>query len=181
MFVAILDNIRSAYNVGSILRTADCAGIDAVVMAGCTAYPPHPKLPKTSLGAERSVPWLYVEDAFRFMANCRAGEFEPEARCDWCDISGWDWASFKVAAFEIAPRAMDLFAYQWPLNVLGVFGNEVGGVNADLLEAADQIVQIPMWGKKASLNVASSFAVAAYEYRRVKMGKYPPAPPLQRG
>lgn len=144
---ALLDNVRSAWNVGSIFRTADAAGLAGLFLCGMTATPPRPDLEKTALGATRSVPWDYWADA-------GAAAREIKAR------------GLPLIALEQTPAAVawDDFAYPFP--VCFVVGHEVGGVSPEVLALADGVVEIPMAGIKHSLNVAVSFGVMAYEVRR---------------
>jgi len=144
---ALLDNVRSAWNVGSIFRTADAAGLAGLFLCGMTATPPRPDLEKTALGATRSVPWDYWPDAV-----AAAREIKDRG--------------LPLVALEQTPAAVpwDTFAYPFP--VCFVVGHEVGGVSPEVLALADGVVQIPMAGIKHSLNVAVSFGVMAYEVRR---------------
>lgn len=142
---ALLDNVRSTYNVGSMLRTADGAGVRHLYMGGITPPPDHPKVAKTALGAEQSVGWT---------------------RC----ANGLDTAvalqqrGYQVWALEGTPDAQPLPQTAVPLDVpiLLVVGNEIAGVDPGILAMCDKVVYIPMQGVKQSLNVASAFAVAAY-------------------
>ncbi len=142
---ALLDNVRSIYNVGSMLRTADGAGVRHLYMGGITPPPDHPKVAKTALGAEQSVGWT---------------------RC----ANGLDTAvalqrrGYRVWALEGTPDAQPLLqtAVSPDAPILLVVGNEIAGVDPGILAMCDQVVYIPMQGVKQSLNVASAFAVAAY-------------------
>jgi len=144
---ALLDNIRSAWNVGSIFRTADAAGLAGLYLCGMTATPPRADLEKTALGATRSVPWDYWEDA---AAAARA----VKAR------------GIPLVVLEQVPGALPWDACDYPFPHCFVVGHEVRGVGPAVLELADAVVDIPMAGIKQSLNVAVSFGVMAYEVRR---------------
>ena len=140
----VLDNVRSAFNVGSIFRSADAAGIGCLHLCGITCWPPHPKLEKTSLGAHQYVPWLRhqtTEDALSWLRE----------------------RHIPLVALETRAEAHDLLAFRWPEPVAIVLGHEVLGVDESILERADHLVSIPMFGVKNSLNVASAFAVVAYD------------------
>ena len=141
----VLDSVRSALNVGAILRTADCAGVEAVELCGPTPCPPNPKIEKTALGAE--VPWQH---------HARALDVVKE-RSD----QGW-----RVIAVETVDGATSLFEADLCEPCLVVLGHEVLGVDPEILDRADQIVQIPTEGSKGSLNVATAFGVVAYEFFR---------------
>ena len=143
----LLDNIRSAWNVGAMFRTADAAGLGGLFLCGMTATPPRPDLEKTALGASATVPWDYWTDTVAAVHNIRR-------------------RGIQVVALELGPQATrhDAFAYRFPLCF--VVGHEVDGVGADVLAACDATVAIPMYGGKESLNVAVSFGIMAYAARR---------------
>ncbi len=142
--VAVLDNIRSAYNVGSMFRTAECAYIAELVLCGITPRPSHPAVQKTALGAEELVPWRYFEDV------------EEAART--LKKSG-----YTLAALEITDRSVPIQTVSrahFPLAL--VVGNEVRGVNPTVLALSDLVLEIPQFGSKESLNVAVAFGVAVF-------------------
>ncbi len=142
--VVVAHDLRSAYNVGSIFRTADSAGLAGVVLAGFTATPDHRGVAKTALGAQDAVPWRHTEDVHAALAELRA-------------------QGYTIAALERTPDAVDpsaVPASAFPLAL--VLGNEVHGVPPDVLAAADLVVGLPQYGVKASLNVSVAFGVAAY-------------------
>lgn len=143
---ALLDGIRSAWNVGSMFRTADAAGLAGLYLCGVTPTPPRPDLEKTALGASLTVPWTYWDDSGAAVRHLQA-------------------RGIQVVALELLPDAMpyDRFPYRPP--VCFVVGHEVRGVRPEVLAVADGAVAIPMWGAKHSLNVAVSFGVMAYGVR----------------
>jgi 23S rRNA (guanosine2251-2'-O)-methyltransferase len=143
----VLDNLRSAFNVGSIFRTADCGLVDRIITCGITAHPPNKKLEKTALGTLPFVPWEHRGTA-------------EEA------VAGLKTAGTRVVAMETTDRSRTLWEYRFPLPVCLIFGNEALGVSRPALEAADDVVEIPMFGYKNSVNVAAAFAVALYEIQR---------------
>jgi tRNA G18 (ribose-2'-O)-methylase SpoU len=143
----LLDNVRSAFNVGSILRSADAAGLRRVHLCGVTPTPAHPRvakqIAKTALGAEQSVPWAYAPNAL-------------DAARALCDQGTTLWA------LEEAPGALSLFAAPLPAGPLAlVVGSEVAGVDPGLLSLCACAVCLPMRGIKRSLNVAVAFGIAA--------------------
>lgn len=146
---ALLDNIRSIYNVGAMLRTADGAGLGHLYLCGITATPGHPRVAKTALGAEAAVPWSAHP-------NCLdvAGELKGRGYTLW--------------GLESGPRAEPLFAAapapESPPLVL-VVGNELAGIDPALLARCDRVLYIPMAGVKGSLNAAVAFGIAAYFLR----------------
>jgi tRNA G18 (ribose-2'-O)-methylase SpoU len=150
----LLDNIRSAWNVGSMLRSADGAGVRAVHLCGVSALPTNPKVAKTSLGAELSLPWRYAPDAVAAARDqLRLG--------------------MRLWALEGGERAVSLFdlaaELQGPPVVLAV-GNELTGVDPGLLDLCERVVCLPMQGTKESLNVAVAFGIAVYTIRFTAAG-----------
>jgi len=143
----VVDNVRSLWNVGSIFRTSDAAGVRKLFLCGISGYPPRPEISKTALGAENSVPWEYVKDAA--LAVVRLKEL-----------------GVRVVALETGEDAVpyDEFAYAFPLCI--VVGHEVDGISRHVLALADDVVTIPMLGTKSSLNVAVAYGVALYECLR---------------
>jgi 23S rRNA (guanosine2251-2'-O)-methyltransferase len=145
----LLDNIRSAWNVGSILRSADGFGFRHAYLCGITPTADNEAVTKTALGAEDSVPWSYHKDAVKLV-----GELKSE---------GW-----TVFALEDTARAIHI---RHSLNVTSrarpavlIVGNEVTGVDPELLDLCDQAFHIPMRGEKKSFNVAIAFSIAAYAF-----------------
>ena len=141
----IVDNLRSIYNVGSILRTADGAGLHHVFLCGITPTPDHPKVAKTALGAEKAVSWSYHPNALTVLAAERA-------------------AGAAIWALETRRDAQPLGPGLAPGNagLTLVIGNENAGVDPAVLALADRIVCLPMRGVKRSLNVATAFGAAVY-------------------
>ncbi len=144
---ALLDNVRSVWNVGSMFRTADAVALGGLYLGGMTATPPRPDMEKTALGATRTVPWDYWRDPAEAVRRIRS-------------------AGLPVVALEQAPDAVDWLEFEYRFPLCFVVGHEVHGVGAQVLELADARVQIPMAGAKHSLNVAVSFGLLAFELRR---------------
>ena len=145
---AALENIRSIYNVGSMFRTADAARLERLVLTGITGTPEHRKLRKSSLGAERMVPWQHEEDA-------------PAA------LHRLQNEGYSIAALEITdtPTSIaDLTLDSFPLCL--VLGNELKGVTRESLKVADFSISIPQFGAKQSLNVSVAFGIAAFDLVR---------------
>jgi len=140
----LLDNIRSAWNVGSILRSADGFGFEHAYCCGITPTPENEAVTKTSLGAEDMVTWSYHKDAVRLVKGLKK--------------EGW-----KVYALEDDKRAVSIGNKEVgdQRSVL-IVGNEVTGVDPGLLDLCDAIYYIPMRGEKKSFNVAIAFGIAAY-------------------
>ena len=144
---ALLDNVRSVWNVGSMFRTADAAGLGGLILAGMTATPPRPDMEKTALGATRTVPWSYQADAVAAARGLRD-------------------AGRPLVVLEQTPDAAPWDDFAYPFPHVCVVGHEVHGVNPEIVALADHVVEIPMAGTKDSLNVAVSFGILAYAIRR---------------
>ena len=146
-FYVICDNIRSLENIGSIFRTADALRVDKIYLTGICGRPPHPKISKTALGAEKWIPWEYSSQAWRLIDDLKKqGVF--------------------VAALEQTKKSLvyNKFKPKFPLAL--VVGNEINGVSLSVLKRADQHIYLPMIGRKESLNVAVAFGVAGYWINR---------------
>ena len=145
--VALLDDIRSLYNVGAFFRTADAAGLRGLYLCGITGRPPKPGICKTALGAENIVRWEHALDACAVVEHLRADGYE-------------------IAAVETSVKSVDLFDWEPAFPVCLIFGNEVDGIRAELSARADSYVRIPMLGVKHSLNVATAGGIVIYELLR---------------
>jgi tRNA G18 (ribose-2'-O)-methylase SpoU len=144
---AILDNIRSVWNVGSIFRTADSVALGGLYLCGMTATPPRPDIEKTALGATQSVPWDYWSDSVAAARHLKE-------------------QGLPLVALEQTDRSVSWDSFAFPFPHCFIVGHEVNGVNKELLDLVDHVVEIPMAGVKHSLNVAVSFGVMAFEIRR---------------
>jgi 23S rRNA (guanosine2251-2'-O)-methyltransferase len=144
---ALLDNVRSMYNVGAFFRAADGVGLKKMYLCGITSYPPKKAISKTALGAEEVVAWEHSWDAIQTVEELRRSGFE-------------------IAAIETTSHSVDLFDWQPKFPVCVTFGNEVEGLQPELLAIADTHVRIPMLGRKGSLNVATAAGVVFYELLR---------------
>ncbi len=151
--VLILDNIRSVHNVGSIFRTAETAGVIKIYCIGTTPTPldrfsqKRKDFAKVALGAEDLVPWEYVE----------AGEIL---------IKKLKKADYDIVALEQDAKSVNFRKIKCGKKVALIVGNEVGGVAKSLLKLADEIAEIPMQGKKESLNVAVATGIMLFEILR---------------
>lgn len=143
----LIHNIRSVYNVGSVFRTSDGAGVDKIFISGYTACPPRDDLHKTALGAEESVKWEYTQDPISLIKELKKERF-------------------TVVSLEDTESSIDLFEYNFKdKRILLILGNEVDGVEEQFLQISDVITHLPMLGVKESLNVASAFAIAIYNIK----------------
>ena len=143
----ILDNLRSAFNVGSIIRTADCALAGRIICTGITASPPHKKLDKTSMGALSYVPVEYEQSALSAVKKLKE-------------------QNIPIIALELTNKSKDIWDFEFPLPAGLVLGNEALGVSLEILKEADHIIEIPMLGYKNSINVSVAFGVVLYEIQR---------------
>lgn len=159
-FCILLNNIRSLYNVGSIFRTADGAGLEKIWISGVTGFPPDNKIAKTALGAEKSVPWEYVKDARSCLQKLKS-------------------EGYQIVMLEQAASSVAYQHFQPKRPFCLVLGNEIGGVDSDLSDLADAVIEIGMVGLKISLNVAVAFGIVAYHYRNLlskSEARNPPPP-----
>ena len=146
MKAVLMDNIRSAWNVGSILRSADGFGFSHAYLCGITPTPEVDAVRKTALGADEFVTWSHHKDAMKLVTGLK--------------LEGW-----KVVALEEDERSIPIsrfFEFQFPHPIVMLVGSEVTGVDPELLELADAIFHIPMRGQKRSFNVAVAFGVAGF-------------------
>ena len=146
--VLILNDIRSAMNTGAIIRTADGMGASKIFLTGYTATPNHPKVLKTSLGAEESVPWEYREDVSEVIKSLKQEGFE-------------------ILGLEITENSKNIWETKINFPVALLLGNEIRGIEAGLISQCDKIVSLPMLGSKESLNVATAAGIASYELLRM--------------
>jgi tRNA G18 (ribose-2'-O)-methylase SpoU len=145
-FAVLLDNIRSAWNVGSILRSADGFGFRHAYLCGITPTADNEAVTKTALGAEDAVPWSYHKDAVRLVKGLKA--------------EGW-----RVYALEEDARSVSISQFPAPQHTqpaVLILGNEVTGVDPELIDLCEKVIYIPMLGQKKSFNVAIAFGIAAY-------------------
>jgi len=145
--VAVLDNIRSMFNVGSMFRSADGCWLEEVVLSGYTAVPPRHEIAKTALGAEYAVPWRYAPRAV-------------EAIC------ALQRRGYQAVALEHTTRSQSYTRIEYPFPMVFVVGNEGVGIQDEIVAACDFAVELPQYGLKSSLNVAVAFGIFAYELRR---------------
>jgi tRNA G18 (ribose-2'-O)-methylase SpoU len=152
--IAVLENIRSAYNVGSVFRTADAFLLEAIYITGYSPFPPHKEIRKTALGAEDTVAWKHF-------ANAAAA------------IQELKQMGYAVWAIEQVKDSVFLEQTDFSVNekIAVVFGNEVTGVEQDTIHLCDGCIEIPQLGMKHSLNVATAAGVVLWEIIRTRMAK----------
>lgn len=145
-FVAVLNNIRSLYNVGSVFRTADGAGVEKIFLCGITGHPPDSKISKTALGAEKEVPWEYRPEASEVLKELKE-------------------KGYQVVLLEQLQQSVSFETFIPNPPVCLVIGNEISGVSEELLDFCDRTIEIEMAGLKNSLNVTVAFGIVAYHMR----------------
>jgi len=140
-----LDDVRSRYNVGSLLRSADAFRVEKVLLGGYTPVPPHPEIYRAALGAEESVAWERIPHLAAHLKNLRE-------------------KGFAIIALEQTDESQNLMRFDWPPPpwVL-VVGHEIRGLSEEVLAVCTHAVEIPQYGTKHSLNVAVAGGIALYE------------------
>ena len=145
--VIILDNIRSLNNIGSVFRTADAFLVDKIYLCGITATPPHKDIRKTALGATESVSWEYCESTLELVSRLKDG-------------------GYQVLSVEQAENAKLLngFSVDDKAKYALVFGNEVKGVDQEVVDMSDDVLEIPQYGTKHSLNISVSAGIVIWDF-----------------
>ena len=148
--IVLLENVRSAYNVGSVFRTADAFLIEAIYLTGYTAKPPHKEIKKTALGAEETVSWKHFTNA-----ALAIGELKHDG--------------YKVFAIEQVVNSISLEKTNIRDKIALVFGNEVCGIEQSTIALCDGCIEIPQLGMKHSLNIATAVGVVLWEIVRTRI------------
>jgi len=146
--IIILDNIRSVLNVGAILRTADGAGVKCVYLCGITPQADHKKISKTALGAEEYVDIRYTKTTQEAIQQCKS-------------------EGFSIVTVEQTKNSRNYYEITLNEKVCFIFGNELTGVSPELLNLSDIVIELPMLGKKNSLNVATTVGIIIYHARTI--------------
>ena len=141
--MVVLNNVRSLYNVGSIFRTADGAGVEKIWLCGYTGFPPQSQISKTALGAEERVPWEHQRDAAAVIRQLKQD-------------------GYKIVLLEQLEQSVEYHEFEPAGPVCLVVGNEIEGVAEGLLPLCDVALEISMAGIKNSLNVSVAFGIVAY-------------------
>lgn len=144
--VVILDNVRSLHNIGSVFRTSDAFRVECIYLCGITATPPHPEMHKTALGAEFTVDWKYVNNAVEAVDNLRQEEY----------------VVFSVEQAENSIMLEDMRLEQGKRYAV-VLGNEVKGVQQEVIDHSDGCIEIPQYGTKHSLNVSVTAGIVIWD------------------
>lgn len=144
--VVILDNVRSVHNIGSVFRTSDAFRVECIYLCGITATPPHPEMHKTALGAEFTVDWKYVNNAVEAVDNLRREGY----------------IVFSVEQAENSIMLEDMRLEQGKRYAV-VLGNEVKGVQQEVIDHSDGCIEIPQYGTKHSLNVSVTAGIVIWD------------------
>lgn len=145
-FVIVLDNVRSMSNVGSVFRSADAFLAERICLCGITGVPPHPEIRKTALGATESVAWKYYK---------KTAEAVMELKSEGYRIIGIEQAEGAIRLNDFLPEKN--------IKYVLVFGHEVNGVDQEIINICDHVVEIPQFGTKHSLNIAVSAGIVMWE------------------
>jgi 23S rRNA (guanosine2251-2'-O)-methyltransferase len=150
--IAVLENVRSAYNVGSVFRTADAFLLEGIYLCGYTAFPPHKEIRKTALGAEDTVHWKHFRNINEAIGELRS-------------------LGYKVLAVEQAEKSYKLQAASFGPNekIAVIFGNEVTGVEQETIAQCDGCIEIPQLGMKHSLNISVAAGIVLWEIVRTRI------------
>jgi len=152
--IAVLENVRSAYNVGSVFRTADAFLLEGIYLCGYTAFPPHKEIKKTALGAEESVHWKHFKNISEAIDSLKS-------------------LGYRVYALEQAENSLALneLKISGDEKLAVIMGNEVSGVEQSTIALCDGCLEIPQLGMKHSLNVSVAAGVVLWELVRSRVGK----------
>ena len=144
--IIVLDNIRSLNNIGSVFRTADAFLVEKIYLCGITAKPPHKDIQKTALGATDSVSWEYKEDAVALVSSLQT---------QGVIVASVEQAEQSISLAEFQPENGKKYAL--------IFGNEVKGVQQEIVSNSDAVIEIPQFGTKHSLNISVSAGVVIWD------------------
>lgn len=144
--ILLAHNIRSLWNVGSFFRSADCFAVKKIYLTGYTGTPPRREISKTAIGAEEWIPWEYEKDPMSVIHSLKKD-------------------GYTIVGLEITNSSINISSFTPPKNMCLVLGNEVQGLSDELLALCDDVVHIPMQGKKESLNVSVATGIALHALR----------------
>ncbi|KKS88024.1 MAG: tRNA/rRNA methyltransferase [Candidatus Gottesmanbacteria bacterium GW2011_GWA2_44_17] len=166
----ICDNVLDTYNVGAIFRLADAVAAEKVYLCGATETPPNSKIKKASINTWQWVCWQYAETATAAISRLRQ-DYDGQAKIKnpaYAKASaGRQKSNIRIIAVEQDERSVPFYKieYQFPLAI--VVGNETYGVSKEVLDMADEIVELPMWGVNRSLNVMVSCGIVLYKIMEI--------------
>ena len=146
--VVLLNDIRSLHNIGSVFRTCDAMAVEKLYLCGITATPPHREIRKTAIGASESVNWEYQKNAIEV-------------------IKRYQKLGYQIIAIEQTDKAISLENFNWNKEkTLLIFGNEVNGVDQNLINESDISIEIPQWGTKHSFNISVSAGIVLWSIKK---------------
>jgi len=148
-FYVICDNIRSLENIGSVFRTADALGVDKIFLGGICGKPPHHKISKTALGAEKNISWEHHWQIWRVVDKLKKEKV-------------------NIIALEQTKNSIPYTQFRPEFPLALIIGNEIKGIFPGLIKRADKIIHLPMQGKKESLNVSVAFGAIGYYVQNFK-------------
>ncbi|NQU35347.1 MAG: RNA methyltransferase [Bacteroidetes bacterium] len=144
--IVVLDNIRSLSNIGSVFRTADAFRVEALYLCGITAQPPHREIHKTALSATESVDWLYFKNTEDAVIQLKENDYQ---------ILSIEQVDNSILLNDFIPDNEAKYAL--------IFGNEVKGVDDNIIQISDSCIEIPQWGTKHSLNISVSVGIVLWD------------------
>jgi tRNA G18 (ribose-2'-O)-methylase SpoU len=144
--IVVLDNIRSLNNIGSIFRTSDAFRIQKIYLCGISAIPPHKDIQKTALGSTESFDWEYAENTLALVKKLQSNDIQ---------VLSIEQAEKATMLNEFKPKKKQTYAL--------VFGNEVKGVSQEVVSQSDQVIEIPQFGTKHSLNISVSCGIVLWD------------------
>lgn len=145
--IVVLDQIRSLHNVGAVFRTSDAFRVEAVYLCGITACPPHPEIHKTALGAEDTVDWLYFKDTLDAVSKLKQEDYT---------ICAVEQAEGSIMLNQLSVVKDKKYAV--------ILGNEVKGVQQEVIDNSDLCIEIPQYGTKHSLNVSVTGGIVIWDF-----------------
>ena len=154
--IVILDNIRSAHNVGSIFRTCDAFLIDKIILCGITAIPPNKEIRKTALGSSESVNWRYYKNTEEVIMRLKKKDYQ---------IIAVEQANKSIKLESFRPENEKKYAI--------IFGNEIKGISQKIIDNSDSVIEIPQFGTKHSLNVSVSAGIVIWDiFSKISLNQF---------
>ncbi len=151
--IVVLDNVRSLHNVGSVFRTCDAFLLEQIILCGVTGTPPNKEIEKTALGATSTVNWQYAKTTLEAIEKLKQ-------------------ENYKILAVEQAVKSTPLNKFAWKNEPIAlIFGNEVYGVEQEVINACDAVIEIPQAGTKHSLNISVSAGIVLWELLRESLSE----------
>ena len=154
--IVILDNIRSAHNVGSVFRTCDAFLIDKIILCGITAIPPNKEIRKTALGSSESVDWRYYKNTEEVIMKLKKKDYQ---------IIAVEQANKSIKLESFKPENEKKYAI--------IFGNEIKGISQKIIDNSDSVIEIPQFGTKHSLNVSVSAGIVIWDiFSKISLNQF---------